>query len=61
MDQDQLLQANAPARAISDRAAGALAYSIYEQLRNEGCNTGDIISVSSQLISLLTSGMRKDT
>lgn len=58
---DQLLQTNNQARAISDRAAGVLAYTIYEQLRSEGCNTRDMISVSSHLISLLTSNMRKDT
>ena len=47
-----------PAGIPSERAARVLACSIYEQLCREGCNTRDVISVSSQLISLVTAKIK---
>jgi len=41
-------------QAVGDRAVRALASSIYRQLQDEGCEARDIISVSSQLIDLVT-------
>lgn len=46
--------------AVSDQAVKALASSIYQQLQQEGCETRDIISVSSQLIDLVTAALQKD-
>lgn len=39
---------------VTDRAVRVLANSIYKQLQDEGCAPRDIISVSSQLIDLVT-------
>ncbi len=47
-----------PAAIASERAARVLACSIYEQLRSEGCSTRDMISVSSQLLSLVTAKIK---
>ena len=45
-------------RIVSDRATRVSAHSIYEQLRNEGYSARDMISLSSQLISLITAEMQ---
>ena len=41
-------------QAVGDRAVRVLASSIYRQLQDEGYEARDIISVSSQLIDLVT-------
>ena len=45
-------------RAIDDKAAKELARAVYAELRSEGCLAGDMISVSSLLISLITAEIR---
>ena len=44
---------------VSDKSVKVLASSIFRQLQNEGCAPRDIISVSSQLIDLVTDELRK--
>ena len=39
---------------VGDSSVKSLANGIFEKLCREGCNTKDIISVSSQLLSLVT-------
>jgi hypothetical protein len=46
--------------SVNDKAVRLLANSIFKQLQNEGCAPRDIISVSSQLIDLVTSEIQKD-
>jgi hypothetical protein len=45
---------------VSDQAVKHLASSIFRQLQSEGCEPRDIISVSSQLIDLVTHELQKD-
>ena len=45
-------------RAINDKVAKELARAVYAGLRSEGCRAGDMISVSSLLISLITAEIR---
>ena len=45
---------------LPDKAVRTLARGIFEQLQQEGCCVNDIISVSTQLISLVTSEIRGD-
>lgn len=45
---------------VTDKAVKSLASSIFRQLQEEGCMPRDIISVSSQLIDLVTSELQKD-
>lgn len=45
---------------VSDKIVKILASSIYRQLQDEGCLPRDIISVSSQLINLVTTELQKD-
>jgi len=45
--------------SVNDKAARVLASSIYRQLQDEGCEARDIISVSSQLIDLVTTELQK--
>jgi|JI7StandDraft_1071085.scaffolds.fasta_scaffold1380819_1 hypothetical protein len=42
---------------LADKAVRVLAKSIYQTLKEEGCQHKDIIGVSSQLIGLVTSAM----
>lgn len=44
----------------SEKALKLLASSIFKQLQEEGCEPRDIISVSSQLIDLVTTEISKD-
>ena len=44
---------------MPQNALRSLASTIFDQLRSEGCNTKDIISVSSELLSLVTSEIQK--
>jgi len=46
-------------QAVNDKAVKLLASSIYRQLQDEGCEARDIISVSSQLIDLVTNELQK--
>lgn len=48
------------AKPVNDKAVRILASSIYRQLQDEGCAARDIISVSSQLIDLVTTELQKD-
>ena len=45
--------------SVNDRAVRVLASAIYRQLQDEGCEARDIISVSSQLIDLVTTELQK--
>ncbi|MBM4250951.1 MAG: hypothetical protein FJ146_03195 [Deltaproteobacteria bacterium] len=45
---------------VTDQAVKLLANSIYRQLQDEGCAAKDIISVSSQLIGLVTDELQRD-
>ena len=47
-------------KTVNDKAVKLLASSIFRQLQDEGCDTRDIISVSSQLIDLVTHELQKD-
>jgi len=49
-----------PAKPMTDKAVRSLADSIYQSLKEEGCEERDIIGVSSQLIGLVTEQFRKD-
>ncbi len=49
---------------MQDKALRHLADSIYKHLQSEGCHAKDIIGVSSQLLSLVTTelgGQKKDS
>ena len=46
---------------LADKAVRLLAKSIYQTLKEEGCQHKDIIGVSSQLIGLVTSAMGDTT
>ena len=48
------------AKPLHDRTVKILASSIYQSLKQEGCENKDIIGVSSQLIGLVTSSMEED-
>jgi hypothetical protein len=50
----------AKAGVNNDKALKLLASSIFKQLQEEGCEPRDIISVSSQLIDLVTIEITKD-
>lgn len=44
---------------IPDKTVKVIASSIYQTLRDEGCQNKDIIGVSSQLIGLVTSALEE--
>ena len=46
---------------LNQKAVKVLADSIFEQLKSEGCEAKDIISVSSQLLSLVTDQLQQDS
>lgn len=52
--------ASVTAKSVNDKAVKLLASSIFRQLQDEGCAPRDIISVSSQLIDLVTHELQKD-
>ncbi len=56
MDQKTLAMTHQP---VSDKTVKLIADSIFAQLQKEGCKPRDIISVSSQLINLVTSELQK--
>ena len=45
---------------VTDKTVKTLACDIFRQLQAEGCAPRDIISVSSQLIDLVTGEIQKD-
>ncbi len=45
---------------VTDKAVKVLASAIYRQLQDEGCEARHIISVSTQLLDILTSELQKD-
>ena len=45
---------------VTDKAVRLMASSIFKQLQEEGCLPKDIISVSSQLIGMVTTEIQKD-
>lgn len=55
-DQTQLK----PKLPIADKTIKTLATSIYENLKNEGCQHTDIIGISTQLIGIVTDSIKKD-
>lgn len=50
---------DAPAN-LNDKAVRSLADAIYKHLQDEGCQAKDIISVSSQLLGLVTDQIKED-
>jgi hypothetical protein len=46
--------------ALPDKTVKALANSIFRNLRHEGCQVKDIISISTQLLSLVNSELNSD-
>ncbi len=51
---------NAKSFVVSDKSVRVLASAIYRQLQDEGCEARHIVSVSAQLIDLVTSALQKD-
>lgn len=45
---------------VTDKAVKVLASAIYRQLQDEGCEARHIISVSTQLLDILTCELQKD-
>ncbi len=54
------LQSNSRREQMPEKAVRSIASSIFKTLCNEGCNPKDIIGVSSQLLSLVTSELQKE-
>ena len=46
---------------INDKALRSMADAIFKQLQNEGCEAKDIISVSSQLLGLVSDQIKERT
>lgn len=46
---------------LTERAVKKLAGTIYKNLQEEGCKVNDIISISSQLIDLVTHELTRDS
>jgi hypothetical protein len=47
-------------QSLNDKAVRSLADAIFKQLQSEGCQAKDIISVSSQLLGLVSDQIRTD-
>jgi N-acetylglucosamine kinase-like BadF-type ATPase len=45
--------------SINDKALRSMADAIFKQLQNEGCEAKDIISVSSQLLGLVSDQIKE--
>ena len=45
--------------SINDQALRSMADAIFKQLQNEGCEAKDIISVSSQLLGLVSDQIKE--
>ena len=54
------VSASVSKQIVSDKAVKVLASSIFRQLQDEGCAPRDIISISSQLIDLVTHELQRD-
>jgi hypothetical protein len=50
----------APIMNLNDKAVRSLADAIFKQLQSEGCQAKDIITVSSQLLGLVTDQIREN-
>ncbi len=50
----------APIMNLNDKAVRNLADAIFKQLQSEGCQAKDIITVSSQLLGLVTDQIREN-
>jgi hypothetical protein len=48
-----------PVMNLNDKAVRSLADAIFKQLQSEGCQAKDIITVSSQLLGLVTDQIRE--
>jgi hypothetical protein len=46
--------------SINDKALRIMADAIFKQLQNEGCEAKDIISVSSQLLGLVSDQIKEN-
>ena len=58
---NQASQQNAALKPmVNDKAVKVLASAIYRQLQDEGCDARNIISVSTQLLDLVTSALQGD-
>mgnify|MGYP001420029136 CR=1 FL=1 len=55
--QNQSQQDSSTQVPLPDKALKNLASSIYNTLKDEGCASNDIITVSSQLLGLVTSSL----
>ncbi len=55
--EERALAVSEPESPLADKAVRMLAKSIYQTLKDEGCQHKDIIGVSSQLIGMVTSAM----
>ena len=51
--------AKKPEMIISDQTVKLMASEIFQQLQSEGCDSQTIISVSSQLLGLVTEELQK--
>lgn len=51
--------APAAKQTLTDRSVKTLANSIFKSLTNEGCDPKDIIGVSTQLLSLVTTELQE--
>jgi hypothetical protein len=51
--------ANAQQATVTDQAIRLMADAIFKQLQEEGCQAKDIISVSSQILGLVTTEISK--
>lgn len=61
MKETQTAQAQtSKAKPITGKAMKVLADSIYQTLKQEGCEEKDIIGVSSQLISIVTEKLESE-
>jgi hypothetical protein len=54
------IESRTPVINLNDKAVRSLADAIFKQLQSEGCQAKDIISVSSQLLGLVTEQIRED-
>jgi len=57
----QVQQPKNAAPSVNDKALRSMADAIFKQLQNEGCEAKDIISVSSQLLGLVSDQIKERT
>jgi hypothetical protein len=62
MSKNLTTQVQKPTNATpNDKALRSMADAIFKQLQNEGCEAKDIISVSSQLLGLVSDQIKERT